>query len=90
MSRFMLCLDGHSRLRDNAMRLFASKPRLFSELLKIHVGAGIRPILDVRALSALAWQVLGGGRNSTASQDSLKARINLKPHGPQETRGWLQ
>jgi flavin-dependent dehydrogenase len=57
MARLMLALDGRAALRRRTLRIFASEPRLFAQLLAVHVGA--RPAADLAATGlALSWRLL--------------------------------
>ncbi len=60
MSKLLLAMGEHAFLRERVPRLFAAKPRVFSELLSAHVGADSAPVLDARRLFRLGWQVLAG------------------------------
>jgi flavin-dependent dehydrogenase len=57
MARLMLLLDRRERLRRRVMRAFIAKPKLFTRMLAVHVGA-VSPI-DLAANGlALGWKLL--------------------------------
>jgi menaquinone-9 beta-reductase len=57
MSRLMLQLGRHDRLRSRIFRVLSSKPELFARLLAVHVGQAT-PGDTVAAGAQLAWQLL--------------------------------
>jgi flavin-dependent dehydrogenase len=58
MARGMLLLDSHAWLRRRALRAFAREPRLFKQLLSVHVGELPLTQLGARGLVNLGWRVL--------------------------------
>jgi menaquinone-9 beta-reductase len=58
MSRLMLMMDAHPRLRRRALRILATEPLLFARLLNVNVGA--LPITNFGAAHALrfGWRML--------------------------------
>jgi menaquinone-9 beta-reductase len=59
MSKVMLQLGRHDRLRSRIFRVLSSKPELFARLLAVHVGQAT-PGDTVAAGARLAWQLLAG------------------------------
>ena len=57
MSDVMLLLDGRSSLRDRVFPAMAARPKLFSEMLASHIGAG-HPALVARHLAQLGWAMV--------------------------------
>lgn len=60
MARMMLALDGRATLRHAAMRALASRPRVFSRLLAVHVGT-LSPAAVLLDVAGLAWWMLLAG-----------------------------
>ncbi len=58
MARSMLLLDNNAWLRRRALRAFAREPRLFKQLLSVHVGELPLAQLGARGLVNLGWRVL--------------------------------
>jgi menaquinone-9 beta-reductase len=58
MTRLLLLLDGSAWLRRKALRLFASKPALFSQMMSIHTGKPTPEALNAREIFDLGWRVL--------------------------------
>jgi flavin-dependent dehydrogenase len=58
MARSMLLLDAHRWLRSRALRAFAREPRLFQQLLSVHVGETPLAKVGVRGLADLGWHLL--------------------------------
>jgi hypothetical protein len=58
MARSMLLLDSKAWLRRRTLRAFAREPRLFEQLLAVHVGELRLSSLGARGLADLGWQVL--------------------------------
>jgi flavin-dependent dehydrogenase len=57
MSRLMLLMGGSGRLRHRAIRAMASQPRLFADMLAMHVGELSPSAFAISGL-ALGWQML--------------------------------
>jgi flavin-dependent dehydrogenase len=57
MSRLMLLMGGSGRLRHRAIRAMASQPRLFADMLAMHVGELSPSAFGISGL-ALGWQML--------------------------------
>lgn len=57
MGRLMLLMDGRNRLRGRAMRAFAAQPRLFADMLAMHVGRLSTTQFIANGVS-LGWQML--------------------------------
>lgn len=57
MSRLMLLMGRHPRLRRRAMQVFASSPRSFSRMLSMHVGDGSTGDYIANSIS-LGWRLL--------------------------------
>jgi 2-polyprenyl-6-methoxyphenol hydroxylase-like FAD-dependent oxidoreductase len=58
MTRLMLLLDRSSWLRRKALRLFESKPHLFSKIISVHTGESAPEDFKAREVIDLGWQVL--------------------------------
>jgi len=58
MSRLLVTLSDHSRLRHRVLSAFASEPSLFSRLLAAHTGAAISPLMALRTMCFLGWRIL--------------------------------
>ena len=58
MSRLLVTLSDHSRLRYRVLSAFASEPSLFSKLLAAHTGAAIPRLTVPRTMWSLAWRIL--------------------------------
>jgi menaquinone-9 beta-reductase len=67
MSRLLLLMDGSETLRRRALRTLAAHPRIFSQLLAIHVGA-LRP-------SELSFGILDFALRLLASRTPLGRRV---------------
>ena len=57
MSRLMLLMGGHPRLRRRAMQVFESSPRSFARMLAMHVGDGSTRDYIANGIS-LGWRLL--------------------------------
>jgi menaquinone-9 beta-reductase len=53
MTRLLLWMDANVWLRRKVLRLFASKPAVFSKVLAIHTGASAAPMLPAREIVSL-------------------------------------
>jgi menaquinone-9 beta-reductase len=60
MSRLMLAMGQHARLRERVLRTFTTSPRIFSQLLETHVGAASSAAFGMGGVLKLGWQVLTG------------------------------
>jgi flavin-dependent dehydrogenase len=58
MTRLMLLMDGNDWIRRRTLRLFQSKPELFSRLLSIHTGAAPVSSFGVTELAGFGWNFL--------------------------------
>ncbi|HWW50975.1 MAG TPA: NAD(P)/FAD-dependent oxidoreductase [Verrucomicrobiae bacterium] len=58
MTRLLLLLDRSAWLRRKALRLFANKPALFSQMISIHTGKPAPEALNAREIFDLGWRVL--------------------------------
>jgi flavin-dependent dehydrogenase len=58
MTMLLLTMDRSIRLRRRTLRLFASKPGLFSKMISIHTGALSRETIGAGEIFDLGWQVL--------------------------------
>jgi len=58
MSRSMLLMDAHPRLRRQSLRAFARQPLLFERLLRVHVGDVPPGSVAARTLVDMGWQLL--------------------------------
>ena len=58
MSRLMLIMDGHPRLRRRALQMLAAEPSLFSQLLNVNVGNLALSNLQFLNLLRLSWHAL--------------------------------
>jgi menaquinone-9 beta-reductase len=70
MARLMLAMGGRDGMRRRALRTLASRPRMFSRLLAVHVGA-LRPTAVSLDVVGFAWGLL-------AASDSIPAARNLR------------
>ncbi len=61
MSRLMLMMDAHPRLRRRALRVLAAEPSLFSRLLDFNVGETPVSKLGVGPVLQLGWRMLSPG-----------------------------
>lgn len=60
MARLMLAIGGREGMRRRALRALASRPRTFSRLLAVHVGA-LRPTAVSLDVVGFAWRLLAAG-----------------------------
>jgi len=58
MTRLLLLLDKSTWLRRKTLRLFASKPALFSQLISIHTGQPMPEAFNAREIFDLGWRIL--------------------------------
>jgi hypothetical protein len=58
MSRLMLFMGSRAWFRQRVLRALARKPRLFSKLLAIHVGAVSPASFGLEGVLNLGWQLL--------------------------------
>jgi flavin-dependent dehydrogenase len=58
MTRLMLIMDGNQWIRRRTLRLFQSKPELFSRLLSIHTGAVPVSSFGVTEMADFGWNFL--------------------------------
>jgi len=58
MTRLLLLLDQSAWLRKKALRLFASRPALFSRMIGMHTGERKQETIRARELFDLGWRVL--------------------------------
>ncbi len=58
MARLLLCMDRWPALEQRAMRTLDEHPKLFQELLAVHVGAASLPRFAVQRAPRLAWGLL--------------------------------
>jgi flavin-dependent dehydrogenase len=68
MARLLLMMDRRSGVRRRALRALASRPRAFSRLLAVHVGA-LRPAAISLDVLGLGWELLGAGASEQALAD---------------------
>ena len=61
MSRLMLLMDAHPRLRRRALRVLAAEPALFSGLLKVNVGESTFSMFGAGRALRLGWRMLSPG-----------------------------
>ena len=57
MGRLMLLLSGHASLRERTLQAFMSDPRIFAQLLAVHIGARSQAQLAA-AGALLGWQLI--------------------------------
>ena len=60
IARLMLAIGGREGMRRRALRALASRPRTFSRLLAVHVGA-LRPTAVSLDVVGFAWRLLAAG-----------------------------
>jgi flavin-dependent dehydrogenase len=58
MTRLLLVLDRSTWIRRKTLRLFASKPALFSHLISLHTGKPMPEAFNAREIFDLGWRVL--------------------------------
>jgi flavin-dependent dehydrogenase len=58
MSRLMLTMDQHPRLRQRIFRVLAAQPHYFEQLLALHTGAIAPADFGLRGSLALGWRLL--------------------------------
>jgi hypothetical protein len=58
MSRLMLIMDQHPRLRQRIFRVLAAQPDYFGQLLAVHTGAIAPADFRLRGVLALGWRLL--------------------------------
>jgi len=58
MTRLLLMMDRSSWIRRKTLRLFESKPALFSRLITIHTGKPTEAAFDAKDIVHLGWRVL--------------------------------
>ncbi|MGH9731468.1 MAG: NAD(P)/FAD-dependent oxidoreductase [Candidatus Acidiferrales bacterium] len=58
MSRLLVLLSEHRRLRRRVFCAFASEPSLFSKLLAAHTGAAVSPLMALQTMWSLGWRIL--------------------------------
>jgi len=58
MTRLMLLMDGNNWIRRRTLRLFQSKPELFSRLLSIHTGAAPVSSFGLAEMAGFGWNFL--------------------------------
>ncbi|HVB36325.1 MAG TPA: FAD-dependent monooxygenase [Candidatus Acidoferrales bacterium] len=58
MSRLLVALSHHSRLRHRVLSAFASEPSLFSKLLAVHTGAPVSPLVALQTFASLGQRIL--------------------------------
>jgi flavin-dependent dehydrogenase len=58
MSRLLVLLSEHRRLRRRVFSAFASEPSLFSKLLAAHTGAAVSPLMALQTMCSLGWRIL--------------------------------
>jgi hypothetical protein len=77
MSRLLVLLSEHRRLRRRVFSAFASEPSLFSKLLAAHTGESLPPLMALQTMWSLGWRILNpekaakpvpSGRESPVSQ----------------------
>ena len=58
LTRLLLMMDGSPWIRRKTLRLFESKPGLFSRLITIHTGMPAEVAFDAKDIVHLGWRVL--------------------------------
>jgi len=58
MSRLLVVLSKHRRLRHRVFSAFAAEPSLFSKLLAAHTGAAVSPLTALQTAWSLGWRIL--------------------------------
>ncbi|MHB8485596.1 MAG: NAD(P)/FAD-dependent oxidoreductase [Candidatus Acidiferrales bacterium] len=58
MSRLLVLLVEHRRLRRRVFWAFASEPSLFSKLLAAHAGPAVPPLTALQTMWSLGWRIL--------------------------------
>jgi flavin-dependent dehydrogenase len=58
MTRLMLVMDGNNWIRRRTLRLFQSKPELFSRLLSVHTGMAPVSSFGVTEMAGFGWNFL--------------------------------
>ncbi len=58
MTRLLLLMDKSSWIRRKTLRLFASKPELFSKIISIHTGKPMDGTFNTKNVVHLGWRVL--------------------------------
>jgi 2-polyprenyl-6-methoxyphenol hydroxylase-like FAD-dependent oxidoreductase len=58
MTRLLLLMDGNTWIRRKALRLFASRPELFSKIISVHTGKPSDGAFDAGDVAHLGWRVL--------------------------------
>jgi 2-polyprenyl-6-methoxyphenol hydroxylase-like FAD-dependent oxidoreductase len=61
MSRLMLIMDAHPRLRRRALRMFAAEPSLFARLLDMNIGEVCLSKFGLGQALRLGWGMLASG-----------------------------
>jgi flavin-dependent dehydrogenase len=58
LNRLLLLMNQSTWIRRKALRLFASSPRLFSQLMSLHTGQQVKEEIKTTELLGLGWRVL--------------------------------
>ena len=58
MTRLLLVMDRSSWIRNKTLRLFESKPELFSRMITMHTGKPADAAFDTKDVVQLGWCVL--------------------------------
>lgn len=61
MSRLMLIMDGHSRLRQRALRALAAEPSLFSYLLNAQIASPSESKFGLHDAARFGWRLVSAG-----------------------------
>jgi flavin-dependent dehydrogenase len=61
MSRLMLAMDGHSRLRQRSLRALAAEPSLFSYLLNAQIASHVEPQFGLHDAVRFGWRLVSAG-----------------------------
>lgn len=75
MSRLLVALSGHRRLRHRVFSAFASEPSLFSKLLAAHTGAAVPPLTALQTMCSLGWRILNPTNSIAAARESAVSQL---------------
>ena len=75
MSRLLVALSGHRRLRHRVFSAFASAPSLFSKLLAAHTGAAVPPLTALQTMCSLGWRILNPTNSIAAARESAVSQL---------------
>ena len=76
MSRLLVALSRHSRLRNRVLSAFASEPSLFSKLVAVHSGASVSPLMALQIVGSLGWRILSPGKIAASNQPTSESAVS--------------